>query len=165
MLAASTLHLQAERPAGVARPTAVVTPTGAPSGLNRTVKISLRTSPREAHVRIDDGPASEGPYEAYLSRSEIEHNVLVSAPGFRDHLQKLRFDRDLDLEIKLETAPSTEHVRGSKAAPPSQPANVTIRPDASVPGSTEADEKAAVRESTAPGPAEIPADHKSNQPP
>jgi hypothetical protein len=84
------------------------------------VEIALEASPRSAQLRIDDGPALENPYAAHVPRDNRQHDIRVSAEGHYPRVVKVRFSKDIDLAVVLQTIP-TISLPGPQPLPVSPP--------------------------------------------
>jgi hypothetical protein len=88
------------------------------------VKIVLRATPASAHFRIDEGPELPNPYVADLPKSATPHTVVAQAPGYRDHVREVRFDRSQTVDLVLEASASgkSSSANGVRAPSPTAPA-------------------------------------------
>jgi len=64
------------------------------------ISVSLRASPPEAQIRLDDRVVGNG-YHAMLARDRKEHRVEVTANGFAQRVETVTFADDVDLDLSL----------------------------------------------------------------
>jgi serine/threonine-protein kinase len=84
---------------------------------------SLRASPADARLFLDDVALSHNPFEGKLPRDGATHRLLVTAPNHEPHAELLTFTGDVSREIQLlplAAAPraSSPEPRGSVAPSP-----------------------------------------------
>jgi serine/threonine-protein kinase len=79
----------------------IVGPGSARAGDSDTITLTLRATPLQTQFRIDDGPSIDNPYIARLPVDRKTHSVRASAPGFRDEVEEVAFDRDVSLRFAL----------------------------------------------------------------
>jgi hypothetical protein len=98
-------------------PPAAPAPTPAPPAAPTKLTIKFAVEPKEAAVAVDGTPVSGG--ELVVAPDDAEHTLTVTAPGFKPYEEKLHFDDNQKLVVKLD--------RAAKASPPprKQPAQQT----------------------------------------
>jgi serine/threonine-protein kinase len=79
------------------QPTAGEDPPARP----QTVRISVRTLPEDATIRIDDGPSVTSPYVGEVLANGNSRVIEASAPGYASELRRVTFDRDQELVLEL----------------------------------------------------------------
>jgi serine/threonine-protein kinase len=91
------------------QPTAGEDPPARP----QTVRVTVRTVPEDATIRIDDGPSVASPYVGEVIANGSSRVVEASAPGYASELRRVIFDRDQELQFEL-----TSLTPGKKPAKP-----------------------------------------------
>ncbi len=71
------------------------------AGGGDTITLTLRATPLQTQFSIDDGPSIENPYIVKLPLDHKTHAVRASAPGFREEVERVVFDRDVSLRFAL----------------------------------------------------------------
>jgi eukaryotic-like serine/threonine-protein kinase len=71
----------------------------APEGA-ASVRIDVSVSPADARLEVD-GQAVSNPYRVELRKEPIERELRVTAEGYETEVHRLRFDRDLVLQLAL----------------------------------------------------------------
>jgi eukaryotic-like serine/threonine-protein kinase len=99
-------------PAPTPQPPPAVTPPAAPAKV--TVKFSVE--PKTAAITVDGEPVKNG--ELVVDKDDAEHELAVTAPGFKAHEEPLRFDESQKLVIHLE---KTAKPASSTPKPPKPP--------------------------------------------
>lgn len=89
-----------------------------------TVRVTLRTVPEEATLRIDDGEPVRAPFVADLAPSSTLHVVRVTAPGHAPLTRKVAFERSEEIVFELEPLPGKRPKPRPRADAPSAPAAV-----------------------------------------
>lgn len=82
------------------------------------VSVVIEIEPPEAAILLDGRVLGQNPYRAHEPRDQRDHLLLVTAPGFLPHTQTVRFERDLSLRLKLESAAQavTETSSGARSS-------------------------------------------------
>ncbi len=65
-----------------------------------SVRIDVSVSPADARLELD-GRAVSNPYRVELRKEPIERELRVTAEGYETEVHRLRFDRDLVLQLAL----------------------------------------------------------------
>jgi serine/threonine protein kinase len=65
-----------------------------------SVRIDVSVSPPEARLEVD-GQAVANPYRVELRKEPIERELRVTAEGYETEVHRVRFDRDLVLQLAL----------------------------------------------------------------
>jgi eukaryotic-like serine/threonine-protein kinase len=91
-------------------------PAPAPS-----VRVSIRVSPSTARLVLDGHVLGNGSYEGEHSRDNADHTLDVDSPGHTSRTLKLRFDRDLNLDVRLSEDSAGAEAPVVKAAKPAAP--------------------------------------------
>lgn len=82
--------------------------TAKPNG----IRMRVNAVPRDATLTLDGAPLRGNPFDAAQPRDGSVHQLLVSAPGHDRRSLELRFDHDIDVEVRL-----AEAVGSATAAP------------------------------------------------
>jgi hypothetical protein len=77
-----------------------------------TIRVQIATVPANAEVRID-GAIVPNPYDGKFTPQDVQRNVTVTAPGFKNVSQMITFDDDRNLRYEL----VPDRVAGSAARP------------------------------------------------
>jgi hypothetical protein len=80
------------------------------------MRLTLSVVPASARVTLD-GVAVTLPFAGTLPRDGALHDLRASAPGYQPYRQLVGFDRDRDLDIKLQRAPARRPAAASSKAP------------------------------------------------
>ena len=83
-----------------------------------SVRVSIRVSPSAARLILDGHVLGNGSYEGEHSRDNAEHTLDVDSPGHASRTLKLRFDRDLNLEVRLSEDSVSAGSRDERAGAP-----------------------------------------------
>jgi serine/threonine-protein kinase len=90
-----------------------------------TVRIHVRAFPPEAAIEIDGKLAGAGAATLTPTAESAEHLVRATAPGYATKTQTVSFDRNRDVEIRLEPAASAA-ATAPAVAPPATPPSATV---------------------------------------
>jgi hypothetical protein len=90
-----------------------------PPARPQIVRISVRTVPQDAIIRIDDGPGVASPYVGEVLATGNSRVIEASAPGYTSELRRVIFDRDQ--ELVLELSPSGKDPKDAKRAKTKKP--------------------------------------------
>jgi serine/threonine-protein kinase len=120
----------ADPAAASAPPPPVETPRAIPTTpppVPTSVRVTLRALPSSATFVIDQGKRVDNPFVGDLPRDGFDHQVKVSAPGYKSKTITVRFDKDVVLDVNLERA----HRGGSRSDPEplAKPQTKKPRPD------------------------------------
>jgi serine/threonine protein kinase len=101
----------------------------------RPVKITLRTLPSNAVLRIDDGAPLAAPYIVEVAPSSQQHVITASAPNYAVLTSQVTFDqsREIVLELEQKTRQQTRRGRTQASAEPavtSTPNSAPVPPKA-----------------------------------
>lgn len=93
------------------------------------IRIRVRAVPEAALLSLDGTPLRNNPFDAAQARDGTTHELVVSAPGYDPRTLELRFDHDIDLEVRLAEAAPTEPpaVSVTKPAPSAKPVAAVAR--------------------------------------
>ena len=92
------------------RTTTPTTTTNASPGANtmpaapaptEKMRLHVRAVPEAATLALDGTPLRNNPIDTERARDGSVHTLVVSAPGYDPRSLELRFDHDLDLEVRL----------------------------------------------------------------
>jgi serine/threonine-protein kinase len=92
------------------------------------IYFSARVEPAYAVVSIDGKKVGRGTFRIERREDGKEHDVLVEAPGYRDHRVKARFDDDVEVVVELERGSSRRRGgdRSAREPEPEAPAAVIV---------------------------------------
>jgi serine/threonine protein kinase len=96
----------------------VATTAATDSGKPAAIRIRVNAVPNEATLTLDGVPLRSNPFETEQARDGSLHALLVSAPGYDPRPLQLRFDHDIDVEVRLAEAAR------SAGPPPKSPPGV-----------------------------------------
>ena len=68
----------------------------------RAVKITVRTIPSNAMIRIDDGSAVSAPYSVELAPSAELRQITASAPNYQSVTRQVSFDQTREIVLELD---------------------------------------------------------------
>ncbi len=91
----------------------------------RSVMISMSVTPRSATLTVDGKPVSGNPAVLEVPADPMDHEVRAVAATYLPALRKIRFDRDLSLEIALEPEAPPPPVTSLSQPAPSVPHRTT----------------------------------------
>jgi serine/threonine protein kinase len=77
-----------------------VTPAPTPAVTPATVTVRFSVEPKHATITVDGKPVTNA--ELVVDKDEADHEVTVTAPGFKPHEEPLRFDESQKLVIRLD---------------------------------------------------------------
>lgn len=133
-------------PASVARGALSPAPEAIPS-----VRLDVSVSPPDAQLELD-GRAVPNPYRVELRKESLDHELRVKAEGYETEVHRLRFDRDLVLQLALTRESRSKKERRLVGAAPGAK---VVEPRAALPGAASVAVKppmpAASKEEPAPG--------------
>jgi eukaryotic-like serine/threonine-protein kinase len=72
----------------------------------RQVKITVRTIPAHARIRIDDGEPVAAPYTLEQAASKELRQITASAPNYASAMRQVSFDQTREIVLELERASS-----------------------------------------------------------
>ena len=129
---------------------AALAPAPAPEAL-ASVRLDVSVSPADAVLQLDGRPVPN-PYHAELRKEALDHELRVTAEGYETEVHRLRFDRDLVLQLALtRESRSKKDRRVAGAAPGAK----VVDPRAPLPSAASVSAKpaapAATKEELAPG--------------
>ncbi|MEY4551316.1 MAG: hypothetical protein RL685_7511, partial [Pseudomonadota bacterium] len=111
---------------------------------SQPVKITVRTIPANARIRIDDGESLAAPYTVELAPSQQLREITASAPNYTSTTRQVSFDQTREIVLELDRAtshrqpaPRRPRTNGSSdPAPTAQDTDPTpVKPrEASTPG-------------------------------
>jgi serine/threonine-protein kinase len=111
-------------------PQGAVPATSAPAAAATadTVEITVRVSPSNAQIFVDDALVDGNPFHATFRKNSAMHSVRAVAPGFVGKSELVKFDANSNMMLSLErlVGPAVA------APPPPRPADVHAAPAASV---------------------------------
>jgi serine/threonine-protein kinase len=98
------------------------------------VKITLRTIPAHASVRIDGGEPIEAPYSMQVAASPELREITASSPNYVSVTRQVSFDQSREIVIELERQqpsqrPAPQHRSGRTPAAASNPTSAAPDPD------------------------------------
>jgi serine/threonine-protein kinase len=125
LLLVVALRPRAPAPASNASPGASTAPVAPVKAA--TLRLHVRAVPEAATLALDGTRLRNNPIDTERPRDGSLHTLIVSAPGYDSRSIPVRFDHDLDLEVRLAEAPRP----AASAAPPSRP-SATAKPVATV---------------------------------
>ncbi len=86
----------------VTHTTPATTATPAPSTpKDQTIELTVRVTPLDAKITIDDGAALPNPYIGMLKRDEWTHVVRATAPGYKPDVRTVSFRDSAMVDISL----------------------------------------------------------------
>jgi serine/threonine protein kinase len=95
------------------------------------IRLYVRVFPEEAVLTLDNQVLDENPYDAEHPRDGARHTLTASAPGYDSRTIPLRFNRDVDLELRL--AQSAPNANAHSSPNPSAGPNIaSLRPAANL---------------------------------
>jgi len=114
--------LNNQKPSQAANPPPAVQPPPAvvrqePAEVKK-VKIKISATPAEASIYLDNARLGTGAATAEMKADSTDHPLRVEAPGFKTDSRFIKFDKDVDLEIKLEEEPKKVVGGGPRVPPP-----------------------------------------------
>ena len=108
-----------------------------------SVKITVRTIPANATLRIDDGNAMSAPYRVEIAPSAELRSITASAPNYQSVTRQVSFDQTREIVLELDRLqrqvrrhkPSADPTPAAREpevepAPPPKPAGQGKRPRA-----------------------------------
>jgi serine/threonine-protein kinase len=102
---------------------ATASDTAKPGG----IRMRVNAAPRDATLTLDGAPLQSNPFDAVQPRDGSVHQLVVSAPGHDPRSLELRFDHDIDVEVRL-----AEAVRSASAEPTAPKSPVGVKPTGTV---------------------------------
>ena len=84
----------------------VPAPVAATPPAPQTATISIKASPPEAQITLDDAPVAN-PFVGTFPRGDVRHRVVVKARGHRSEAAWVLFDEDRELEYALKRGSGT----------------------------------------------------------
>lgn len=81
-------------------------PAPTPSVESQPVKITVRTIPANARIRIDDGESLAAPYTVELAPSQQLREITASAPNYTSTTRQVSFDQTREIVLELDRATS-----------------------------------------------------------
>jgi hypothetical protein len=117
-------------------------PSPAPAAASQQVKITVRTIPAHARIRIDDGEPVAAPYTVEQAASRELRQITASAPNYASVTRQVSFDQTREIVLELERASSQQrpaprrHRTSSDPSPAAQsPEPAPVKPrEPSTPG-------------------------------
>jgi serine/threonine protein kinase len=96
----------------------------------KPVKITVRTIPANAVVRIDDGAPVRLPYQLETEPNNREHVITASAPNYTTSTSQVTFDqsREIVLELEREQKALGKPRRGGRTQASTEPATGAAEP-------------------------------------
>jgi eukaryotic-like serine/threonine-protein kinase len=74
-----------------------------------SVTLRILAFPANAFISIDDMSFIENPYNRKVAADRTWHKLLVEAPGYKPHQQRIQYSHSLELEVSLEAeAPAAQ---------------------------------------------------------
>jgi hypothetical protein len=122
------------------------------------VRLQVRALPASARITLDDGRQLENPYLGSVDRDDREHRVRVEAEGYEPTEERVRFDKDVALDIKLQpiaAAPPVDESATDEVAPESS-AKPSAKPTHRGGGRKPSSSASAAPSAPAPAPAPTP---------
>ncbi len=95
-------------------------PEEAPPAEPTMVMLSIRTTPPNATITVDGEDVGRSPYRGEVERSGRVHMLRATAEGYRPAVERVRFDQDREVVMRLAKRPPRRPPRDS-ARPPRQP--------------------------------------------
>lgn len=92
------------------------------------VKVRVSAHPRNAKLRLDGRLLKGNPFNGDMSRDATEHELSASADGYESETRTVRFDDDIDLELKLDPRAGREVGRGAARGSTASPVQSEPRP-------------------------------------
>jgi len=89
----------------------------------RAVKITVRTIPSGATIRIDDGKALSAPYSVELAPSSELRQITASAPNYQSVTRQVSFDQTREIVLELDRLQQRQVRRHKPGADPSPAAS------------------------------------------
>jgi eukaryotic-like serine/threonine-protein kinase len=105
-------HTEAARPSQTTQPAATIAAAAA------SVAVNVAVDPPHARVFLDER-LSSSPLVGQFARDSVDHVLRVEATGYEPRAETLRFDRDVNLMIKLSKSASSS--ARAMAPPPALP--------------------------------------------
>jgi serine/threonine protein kinase len=96
--------------------TTTAPPEPAPAVEAQAVKITVRTIPARATIRIDGGDPLSSPYNMEVAPSQQLREITASAPNYASVTRQVSFDQTREIVIELERQPQQQQ-------PPARPAS------------------------------------------
>jgi len=81
---------------------------GPASSAGAEVRVSIRAQPVTAALVLDGKPLGQNPYSGTQARDQKPHELVVSAAGYQARTVNVRLDRDVDLEVGLAEAATSQ---------------------------------------------------------
>jgi hypothetical protein len=78
--------------------------------------VRIHAVPEDATLLLDGVPLPHNPFDAERARDTALHALVVKAPGHDSRSLQLRFNRDVDMEVRLAQADQPEGTAPSSAA-------------------------------------------------
>lgn len=113
--------------AATARP--VADPLPAAPAESQQVKITVRTIPAHARIRIDDGAPVATPFTLEQAASSELRQITASAPNYASVTRKLSFDQTREIVLELERASSPRQPAPRRPRGASDPSPAAQNPD------------------------------------
>ena len=112
-------------PSAAAPSPVVAADTATPTG----IRMRVNAVPREATLTLDGAALQGNPFDAARPRDGSVHQLVVSAPGHDPRSLELRFDHDIDVEVRLAEAvrSATAEPTAAKSPPGVKPAGTVAR--------------------------------------
>lgn len=107
------------------------------------IVVTIRATPANAELRIDDGEALPNPYVLTVLPDDGTHVITATAPGYAPNSQAVRFDRSQAISLALAKADAPEAERPAPIprrpgptvrATPSEPTSPATTPASPQPG-------------------------------
>lgn len=92
----------------------------APDDTPGPIRVSVRVEPSNAVLELDGQPVSP-PFDLTVPRDLESHILTVSAPGYQPLEQTVRFDRDLNVSLRLDREVAREGVEPVVVRRPRRP--------------------------------------------
>jgi hypothetical protein len=127
--------------AATARPPALEEPPAPSAEPQQQVKITVRTIPAHARIRIDDGEPVASPHTVEQAASKQLREITASAPNYTSVTRQISFDQTREILLELERASSHRQpgrrprAASSEPTPAPSPDPAPVKPrEASTPG-------------------------------
>jgi PEGA domain len=95
----------------------------------QAVKITVRTIPTHASIRIDGGDVLSAPYSMEVSPSKDLREITASAPSYSSVTRQVSFDQTREIVLELERASRQPSQRRTRARTASEPPTPTRDPE------------------------------------
>ena len=98
------------------------------------IEVRVNVEPKDAKLYIDGEQLGQSPYAGMFEKDDQQHELKVEAPGYETETRKLRFERDVLIELSLKKTPSGRVVAGiTRKAPDTKKPNDDLPDLSSIP--------------------------------